>query len=111
MGCTLVLKSKTSFRLFFEVTDAETANSVAITLGGKSLGYEDDSTSGLRIYTIDDIAAADLLDDIVISFNGASVTFNAGTYISKKMDGDDATLKNVLKALYDYNQKAVAYFG
>lgn len=70
-------------------------------------------------YNILDIPAARLLDDITVTYGGSSYTVNAASYMYSALMIAEAyptntaytNLKNVITALYDYNQKAVGYFG
>ncbi len=112
-GCTLVLKSKTYFRLGFSVTDEDLFAASTVSLGGTPLTATDNST--LKVYTVLNIAAADLLKPITLRFGENEVVFCVSTYMASVMSKEDTpdniTLKNTIQALYDYHQKAVAYFG
>ena len=46
----------------------------------------------------------------MVKIHGSKVVFNVGTYMTAAMTKGDATLQTTMKALYDYNKKAVTYF-
>ena len=125
VGSTLVLESETSFRLYFKSDDtsklsitckakvtADTAKDMTICKGtGKNSEY--------FYVEVSDIPAKDLstMYTFSVSYNGGSpVTLDHGPfgYISwalQQTDGSHDKLICLVRALYDYNQKAIAYFN
>ena len=109
-----MLQDKLSLRLFFNITGevGDVTNA-----SGSELHYLE-NPGVFCVYTIGNIAAADITEDITLLFDGVAVPFNPVTYIRSTLkkyessaDPDEQALCVLVKALYDYNQKAIAYFG
>ncbi len=109
VGSSLLLKDTTTLRLFF--TTGSGYDGTTVSYDNKTL------TPGVRknyvYYDISGIKAADIMKDFTVTFtNGdSSVTedFNVSNYIASKLN--DATINYLMTALYNYNVKAVAYYG
>lgn len=121
VGSTLQLNSKTTYAIFFKVSDVSLASEVTATakINGKNQPVTCslvNSTNGqqdayLRI-DIEDIAARDITENITVVINGSvNFTPNAGAYIKNALSCGDPTLIDTVTALYNFNQKAIAYFG
>lgn len=108
-GSSLVLETKTSYRLYFTVTDQAKLDALTVKLGGEPLTY------GMRddyvYFEIPDIAAAYVFKDYTLTFGDIAVTANAGEYVVNVLAGSDQTLKDAVKALYWYSMAAKTYFG
>ncbi len=108
-GNSLLLKNTTTLRLFF-TADAD-FDGTEVFFNGTKL------TPGTRgsytYFDITGIKAADILKDQKLTFTkgdaSTEVSFNIGDYIHDMQS--DESLYPLLTGLYDYNRKAVAYFG
>lgn len=60
---------------------------------------------------VNGILARDITENIVLTFNGKERTFNTKSYITKALEMNDPVLAETVTALYNYNQKAIEYFG
>ena len=108
-GSSLVLESKTTYRLYFTVTDPAKLDALTVKRGTETLDY---GTRGSLIYfDIADIAAAQVFRDFTLNFGDSAVTCNAGQYATSVLGGSDQTLKDAVTALYWYSAAAKAYFG
>ena len=114
-AATLVLKTETTLRLFFQV-DASVTN-LTVTRGETSLTVSD--KSGLKYCALENISAKDLDADYTITVNdgteSANVTYNPMSYCYNVLNAAEGTysdsLLNAVRALYLYNLAANAYFG
>ena len=105
-AASLILKSKTTLRFFFNGPITATYNGQALNVGQRS---------GLYYVDVTGIAAADLDEDIVITINDgantADIVFNPMAYCQGVYNNsDDAQLVELVTALYVYNQAANNYF-
>ena len=101
-AASLILESRTTYRLYFTVTDQAKLDALGMEYG----------TSGSYVYfDIANISATEVFKDHCMSFGGLSVTANAGTYATLVLDGSDTTLQDVVKALYWYSDAAKTFFG
>ena len=107
-GSSLVLETKTSYRLYFTVTDQAKLDAMTVKLGGDTLTYG--TRDDYVYFEIPDIAAAYVFRDYTLTFGDIAVTANAGEYIINVLAGSDQTLKDVVKALYWYSMAAKTYF-
>lgn len=121
----LVLKSKTSHMLYFDITDADALEDTTITCG--SLTLERGTNSNGFYVIIPNMAAKNVLKNYTVTFTHkdgtvAKLTVNVGAYIKLVLDDtytsaqlgltEDQrnTLKNTVTALYWYSKAAEAYF-
>ena len=118
-GSSMFLESETVYQLWFSCTPGQNPPKAYLVDGDKETELQYDADILARYngrytyYRINDIPAKEITDDLEIRFEGGdTVTFNAATYIAKAYaDNDDPTTKTTVTALYDYNQKAIAFFG
>lgn len=116
MGSSLLLKSETILRLFFKI-DPSVVSKVTFTANGKQLNMQ---PSGSFYYVdITGIAAKNLSDHVSVTISDgttttATVTYNPLSYcytVLAASENHTESLRDVVKALYLYNQTAKAYFG
>jgi len=111
VGASMILKSNTTLRLFFRVSDGVEPT---FTYGDQILTAE--QRDGNHYVDIPGICASDLDSDFTVTFSdgtdSGSVTYNPMTYcytVLKNSSYDD-TLKDLVKAIYLYNREANALF-
>ena len=112
---TLILKSETTVVFKLKVTEGEIGN-YTVKIDGKKVTLTEEN--GMWLAKKENIVAK-ALDDMVeieISKEGDSNVFKARygplTYVYNQLNkSDDDTLKNLCKALYNYNDKANIYFA
>lgn len=122
-GSALNLESETGYTLYFTVNDpagysvsAGDVSAVTTTVKNenKALDLSDvalfDSNKGLKI-TMRGLAAAEITNDIELTYKGTTITVNTGEYIDLALTQGGNTLKQSVTSLYNYNQAAIAYFG
>ena len=125
-GATMTLLSNTTFTLYFEVTDkalADSIETITATIGDKPVtvekGYVDavsNEEDAFLYIDLKDIPAKSVTDQITVSIgNNISFVISTGSYIKSALATDAsvpayATLQDTVRALYDYNQKAKAFF-
>jgi hypothetical protein len=115
-GASLLLKSETTLRLFFNV-DSSAAASLTISYKGEALALS--QRSGKYYVDIPNISAKNLDDDFVVSvFDGtdtAEVSYCPLSYCASILANVNGTytkqLQDVAVALYEYNKAANNYFG
>lgn len=108
-GSSLVLESKTTYRLYFTVTDQAKLDALIVRRGAEVLSC---GTRGNLVYfDVADIAAAQVFADFTLTFGEIDVVCNAGQYVRNVLNGSDQTLKNAVTSLYWYSEAAKAYFG
>lgn len=110
LGSSMSLKSDTGYTLYFKSTDAEKFNKTVVKYGEKTLVFVN-IESDVYYLDVPGIAARDITNDITLSFNGTNKVFNAKSYIAKALQETDSVLVDTVTALYNYNQKAIDYFG
>ena len=109
LGSTLVLKTNTSLRLYFKVTDENQANSLtSAKVNGKDVNVL--SNSNGKYIEITGIAAQDIGNTWTFAIGDYQFQYSPLNYIKSHID-DDNDLGNVVKALYDYHIYAKAYFN
>ena len=108
-GSSLILKTETTYRMYFTVTDQAKLDSLTVTLDGKTLSYV--KNGSYVYYEIANIPAAKVVSDYTLTFGDLTVTANAGEYMSKALAGSSETLKETMTALYWYTKAAQTYFG
>ena len=112
-SASLILKSETTLRFFFRVDS--TANLTA-TYDGQALEVK--QRNGLYYVDVVGISAKDLDEDVTITINDgintADIYFNPMSYCQGVQNDTtgafDQNTKNVVAALYLYNQAANVYF-
>ena len=112
-SASLILKSETTLRFFFQVDSAATFTA---TYNGQTLEVK--QRSGLYYVDVVGIAAKDLDEDVTITINDgtntAGVSFNPMSYCQGVLNDTtgafDRNIKDVVAALYLYNQAANIYF-
>ena len=119
----LVLESKTSHKLYFDVTNADALADTTITCGSQTLERGTDANGFYVI--IPNMAARNVLKNYTVTFTHKDGTVvklrvNAGAYISLVLDDSQdvglmpeerSVLKTTVTALYGYSTAAEAYFG
>lgn len=114
-GSTLLLKTRTSYRLYFKITDPETFENTVVTLNGTPLQWQKKPTDSEIYYEIPSIAASCILNEVPLTFMNGSKSYDASVstqdYIRAALDGDNENLKNVVIAICDYCKAAAAYFN
>ena len=109
---TLILDTDTSIRQYFNFPSGKSVSDYSFTIDGKKVTpqFKD------KYYTaVENIAAKDLdvFHTFTISKGSATYTikFSALSYAQKAVNTSKASLQNMAKSLYLYNQAAKAYFG
>ena len=128
-GCSAVLNTNTSLRVYFRVTNDELywSNRGSITFGFHNEAVDSERTSltyavqndlGSDFVCLEyaNIAAAELNSSAVMKVNGTTIfRFSVMDYLRKArneaVDKGDETLMNLVKALYYYNLAADSYFN
>lgn len=113
-SASLILKSETTLRFFFKV-DSSVEN-FTVMLNGEAL--EVNVRSGLHYVDVVGIAAKDLDKAVTLTINDgtttADVSFNPMSYCQGVLNDTtgafDAEMKDLVAALYLYNQAAKEYF-
>ena len=112
-GCSLLLKSKTTLRFYFKVSDKEkfdqSAESIALK-GMHPVYYYDGEKYAYVEYS--DIAAKELSDPYQLSAAIYTADVSALAYVKNVLSDNsaDAQLKTTVTALYRYYEAAAAYF-
>ena len=106
-GSKLTLESETAIKHYFYIVNEDnipvfTVNGVNVEAVKKGDYYE---------VKITDILAQNLDAPVVVTVGGITLDYNAFSYGYLAMQGDNAELQNVIKALYAYNQAADAYLN
>jgi hypothetical protein len=112
-SASLILKSETTLRFFFQVDSAATFTA---TYNGQTLEVK--QRSGLYYVDVVGIAAKDLDEEVTITINDGSgtavVSFNPMAYCQGVLNDTTgafgAEMKDLARALYLYNQAANVYF-
>ncbi len=104
-GSRLSLESETALKHYFFVEDEE--NIPEFTVNGEAVTAT--KVDGYYEVKIADILAQNLDEEIVVTAGGITLNYNAFSYGKLAMDTDNANLKNLIKALFAYNQAAKAY--
>ena len=111
---SLVLESATNLRIYHGYNDGVGAGRFAYTLDGASVKMIKTSSGKCYLETAG-IAAKDLdtVHTFTISLGGKTQTLKASalSYAALLCKGDNEVQNNLGKALYLYNQAAIAYFG
>ncbi len=115
-GASLIHEHQTSLRFYFTSTDDAIAD---VTFAASSNGEVIDSDMNVTkvgdkyFVEIVDIAPNKLCDEITISADGFSVTYSPFYYIHRMYyrETSSDTLRDMMKAMYNYYYYAVAYLG
>ncbi len=118
IGCSLMLKSQTSVRIYFALSEGVDINDVAITLNEKVLtpnGKEiTGSTETCYYVEVSGILASNLDMEFSVNIGNKTITTSAMAYARKVIETTgaqrDENLVNLMKSLYLYNQSADSYF-
>ena len=112
-GSTLLLKSRTSFRFYFdgELTDFTVKDNY-----NNDVEYKSVKTTDMFYIEIPDIPAEELDKTYTVTVGDYSVTAGALTYVYNTLNkyaesSDNTDLCNVIKALYKYIEAAKGYYG
>lgn len=109
-GLSLVLNSETALKLY-----ATGDTSIILKQGENVVAYSgEEKNNTFSFAKVENIAANHLQDTYtVVINNNEETTYTVSPllycYNVAKGEGFDANLKNLVNALYDYNQKAIAY--
>ena len=109
-GLSLVLNSETALKLY-----ATGDTSITLKQGENVVASSgEEKNNGFSFVKVENIAANHLQDTYtVVINNNEDTTYTVSPllycYNVAKGEGFDANLKNLVNALYDYNQKAIAY--
>ena len=113
-GATLMLKTETAMRLYFQPDD--TVAGLTASMNGTALTAT--PNAGMLFVSVDNISAKDLDETYTVTINDgtetAEVSYNPMTYcynVLKSPEGAvEESMRNTVRALYLYNQAANAYF-
>ena len=107
---SLVLESETSLKIYFT---AASLNGIVCKVGGVTVSPTATGRANEYCITIENIAAKNLgvayeiiIGDYVVNASALTYAYSALSY-----DGASAGIVDVVKALYLYNQAAIAYFA
>lgn len=106
VGASLVLKSETTFKLYFKVGSGHDISEFTL-----SDGYTFEQNGSYYCIRFADMDVTKLLDPIEFSINGTDVVYSPHIYIYNNKDSSDANLANTLKALFAYSKAASFYQG
>ena len=116
-GASMLLEAETTYSVWFRYEDNSiTPPDATAKIGDKTftvetLPVEGDYDANYVRYNILNLPANLLTKDIKVNFDGTENTYNVQTYFYLALQSEDPDLTNTVTSLYDYNQKAVAYFG
>lgn len=123
MGASLVCESTTALKLYFKTKNAMNASEFDskysyYTMTTSTITREVTFENGYLVVTFANIAANNLGNECGITFtsksnikDNISVMYSPMAYISKAQKGSNDELKNLVRAIYYYNQEAVDYNG
>lgn len=109
-GLSLVLNSETALKLY-----ASGETSIILKKDGEQVAASgEEKNNTFSFAKVENIAANHLQDTYTVVINGDETNIYTVSpllycYNVAKGEGFDANLKNLVNALYDYNQKAIAY--
>lgn len=104
-GSKLSLESETAVKHYFYVEND--AKLPVFTVNGNAVTPT--KVDGYYEIKISDILAQKLDEKIIVTAGGITLDYNAFSYGKLALETDNAKLKNVINALYAYNQAAKAY--
>ena len=107
---SLVLEAETSLKVFFTATSLD---GIVVTVGGAEVTPTATGRTNEYCITIENISAKDLGNAYEITVGEYVVNVSALTYAYSALQYQNASagILDVVKALYLYNQAAVAYFA
>ena len=115
-GSSLLLESETTIRHYFTLAEGKNISDFAFMVGGKTATLvESKNNPGYYCIDIQNVSADELGTAFTVSINGEEVitNYSALSYANKVLSSDstDDNLKNLVKALYLYNNAAAAYMN
>ena len=117
-GCSLLLETTTTFRLYFRVTDSALFERLVVQKDGTTLTGV--ITGSYVYYDLAELPAADVMEPITLSFGSdesgqfveaCTGSYNVGAYLRLSLNDNEPALRDVVTALYRYNQAAKLYFN
>ena len=113
-GSSLILESETTIRHYFTLAEDMDISELKFSVGDESVSFaESEKNPGYYYIDIKNVSAEKLGTSFNVSVNGEEVitNYSALSYVNKVLDSDSAddNLKNLVKALYIYNQNALVY--
>ena len=112
-GSSLVLKSKTSYVLYFSPNESYTGAVLEYVRDGETIIAELTMRNGLVRFEITGIEAGCLEDDFDVVINGTSYTVNPGIYFvlarNETEQHNQTTLAELMRSMYYYNRNAKSY--
>ncbi len=108
-GAALSLKSETAIKLYFAVDSDVDVNSFDVTVNGEAYTLKKNGT--LYELKIADILAHCLGDMFEVKVGSLTVNYGVFSYGCTVMEGDNANLKDVIKALTVYYAESCNYAG
>ncbi len=106
-GAALSLKSETAIKLYFAVDSDVDVNSLDVTVNGEAYTLKKNGT--LYELKIADIPAHRLGDMYEVKVGSLTVNYGVFSYGCTVMEGDNAKLKDTIKALAVYHEEACNY--
>ncbi len=106
-GSLLDLESQTAIRHYFYFENEEDVNTLEITINGEKATLV--KNGGYYELTISDILAHRIQDVHEVKVGGLTLNYGIYSYGYKAMNTSNDKLKDVVKALYAYNQQAIEY--
>lgn len=110
---TVVFEADNSFRLYYKYDPSADPNSYTYYIDGKKASLQKNATG--YYLEVANIAAKNLMEVHTFTVKGSSVSYNVNasvlTYARSLSKDSDNNKKNLAKALYLYNQAAIAYFN
>ena len=115
-GASLVLSNDLATRFAF-VTDSTDGLSIEVSINGRTQTFDafEDASNGRYYITFDGIMATEFDDTVTATFYrdgtqiGAAVNYSVNTYICGMQNCDNANLKALVRALYNYGAAAAEY--
>ena len=110
---TVVFEADNSFRLYYKYDPSADPNSYTYYIDGKKASLQKNATG--YYLEVANIAAKNLMEVHTFTVKDSSVSYNVNasvlTYARSLSKDSDNNKKNLAKALYLYNQAAIAYFN
>lgn len=111
-SASLILESETVIRFYFQLTGDKTIEEYTFVINGKAMVPEL-SRDGTYYVDVPNISAKDLDTFYTVSVGGLRVSYCGISYVRMTLNysGSSETLKELVRAVYAYNQAANTYFG